>query len=309
MFSRLKKKIKSYLYDLFINYRYKKIIRDSKLIAYPIKPDSKHLESLLSKLNQDGIIEIKNYDLSDNINNFNENNFLKNQSTNLFENSPVYIEPKVFTKDSIVEKIINDNDILFLIKSYLGADALLDMISLSVTEFKSDKEIISEKWHYDNVGKRLKLFLYLNSNDKISTDYILTTNKLTHNNFSMTGSRIKNEKAKKLEKKIKNFFPTQGSLILFDTNGIHRGNYSQLNKSITKSKFRIMLKFEFSSKNKSEKFYGKNENIGPRSTFFSEDFNFGNFKLIDKEYLTKIKNFYFYDKSYTLNRWYKFNLN
>lgn len=302
MFSRLKKKIKSYLYDLFINYRYRKIIRDSKLVAYPIKPDSEHIESLLSKLNNDGIIEIKNYDLSDNINNFNENSILKNQSTNLFKNSPVHVEPTVFTKDSIVEKIINDNDILCLVKSYLGADALLDMISLSITQFKSDKEIISEKWHYDNVGKRLKLFLYLNSNDKISTDYILSTNKLIHNNYSMMGSRVKKEKVIKLEKKIKNFFPTQSSLILFDTNGIHRGNYSQLNKSITKNKFRIMLKFEFSSKNKSEKFYGKNENIGPRSTFFSEDFNFGNFKLIDKEYLTKIKNFYFYDKSYTLNR-------
>lgn len=302
MLSTLKKNIKSYLYDLFTNYRYKKIIRDSQIVNYSSKFFSNNVENSLLKLNEDGIIEIKKYDLSKNDDNLISRIYSKEYKKSYFENSPVYIEPTVYSKDSITEKIINDNEIIFLVKSYLGADARLDMISLSLTEFKSDKEIISERWHYDNVGKRLKLFLYLNSNENISTDYILGTNNMTHNNYSMMGSRVQEQKIKQLKKKIKRFFPLKGSLILFDTNGIHKGNYSQHNDSKIKDNLRIMLKFEFSSKNKSDKFYGKNENIGPRLTFFSEDFDFGNFEIIDQKYLTKIKNFYFYDKNYSLNR-------
>ena len=60
-----------------------------------------------------------------------------------------------------------------------------------------------------------------------------------------------------------------------------------------------MLKFEFSSSKKSDLFYGKSNTIGVRGTFFSNDFNFTDCKLIDQKYLSKIENnYFFYDKDY-----------
>ena len=45
-------------------------------------------------------------------------------------------------------------------------------------KFNQKKKSISENWHYDTVGKRIKIFIYLNSNNNISTDYILSSNQI-----------------------------------------------------------------------------------------------------------------------------------
>ena len=70
--------------------------------------------------------------------------------------------------------------------------------------------------------------------------------------------------------------------------------------------YRAMIKFEFSSKKISNKFFLKNsinakEIIGPRQTFFSEAFDVDNCEIIDKLHLSIVESFYFYDQGYKRN--------
>ena len=296
-------KIKSTTKDLYINYTYKKIIKDSKKIRYDQKTQNKELEDKKDLLLNAGALEIKNYTLDQKyFDYFNE--IYVNNLTEISKDFPNYNYPLIFDKNTIVEKILLDLDLNYLIKSYLGNDARLDIISFSCTRSNSLNKIVSEKWHYDNVGNRLKLFFFLNSNMEISTDYITSSNKIFHKFYSTSGSRVSLEKVNKLKNNIVKFYPEKGNLLLFDTNGYHKGNYSEnLNKLNGKSnQSRLMIKFEFSSKLKSEKFHDKSDIIGPRSTFFSNEFNINDCELIDKSCLSKVGQIFFYDKRYILNR-------
>lgn len=306
MITKLKKISKSFINNLYMNYTYKKIIRNSKKISYTKTSEDTELNSLLNNLNESGAVQIEEY-ISD-IQMVNESYnqiYNKIELNKNFQVSPIYVQPEIYSKESIAEKILLDKKLTFLIKNYLGEDAYLDIISASITKYNSQRKIVSEKWHFDNVGRRLKLFLYLNSNNLISTDYILNTNNLRHKNYTIMGSRLNDNKINKYVKDKTKFFPKEGSLFLFDTNGYHRGNFDQIHqdqKLAEKNNLRIMLKFEFSSKLKSDMFFGKSDIIGPRSTFFSNDFNFDDCELINKECLTKVNNIYFYDKNYSINR-------
>ena len=295
--------IKSKLKDLYINYTYKKIIKSCKKISYDQETQNEALEHKKDLLLNTGAILIKNYASDqkyfDYFDEFHSANF-----SEISKDYPNYSYPVIFDKNTIVEKILLDLDLNYLIKSYLGNDARLDIISFSYTRTNSLNKIVSEKWHYDNVGNRLKLFFFLNSNMKISTDYISSTNKIFHKIYSTSGSRASLEKVNKLKNNIVKFYPEKGNILLFDTNGYHKGNYTE---NLVKSKdeddkSRLMIRFEFSSKIKSEKFYDKSDIIGPRSTFFSNEFNINDCELIDKSCISKIGQIFFYDTRYILNR-------
>ena len=73
-----------------------------------------------------------------------------------------------------VNKKIND-----IIKGYLGIDAVLDYVEFQKININSSFKSISENWHYDNVGKRIKLFVYLNDCEKIFTKYFATGMKFS----------------------------------------------------------------------------------------------------------------------------------
>jgi hypothetical protein len=109
----------------------------------------------------------------------------------------------------------------------------------------------------------------------------------------------------KYTKDIKSFFPQRGKILIFDTNGFHRGNYKEkikdfLEKDKLKTSYREMLKFEFSSAAKAELFFGKSNSIGVRGTFFSKDFDFLSCPLIDQQYLSDVDKLYYYDKNYKI---------
>ena len=300
MIKIIKNFFKTRLKDLYINHTYKKILRDHRVSNYISKSQNKILENNKNLFLNTGVIELPNYLVKDN---YFEYFYKLNKKIELkkLKNFPIYSHPIVIENDTIFEKILLDKKLTYLIKSYLGNDAILDYVSLSITIANSSNKIISEKWHFDNVGRRLKLFFYLNSNSSISTDYVLGTNKIMHNSYTIKGSRIPEYKISKYKKDIKKFFPQKGHLILFDTNGYHRGNYSENTKSELNdhNNSRFMIKMEFSSKSKSEKFFEKSKIIGPRNTFFSKGFDFESCELIDKSFLTNIGDTYFYDKSFS----------
>lgn len=295
--------IKSKLKDLYVNYTYKKILKSCVRSDFDLETENESLEKDKNLLLKNGALGISNYLADEKYFEF----YSKINKQILLEasnNFPIYSFPIILDKDSIFEKILLDQNIAYLIKSYLGSDAILDYASLSSTINNSKKKIISEKWHYDNVGKRIKLFFYINSNSSISTDYIRGTNNIFHNSYSITGSRVPEYKIDKFKGNMLKFFSQKGSLVLFDTNGYHRGNFNEnLDvSSVNKDNNRLMIKMEFSSKAKSEKFFGKSNIIGPRYTFFSKKFNFEGCNLIERAFLTKIGEMYFYDKSYSSYR-------
>ncbi len=295
MLSNLLAYIKDFLNNLYINYTYRQIISitDKREFSLSKKSDSR---SHINDLYNNGVIKIENLGIDESqiseyyhflLDNLNNDSKKKN-----------YSHSTVNKKDSIVEKILLNKNLNNIIKSYLGENACLDNVVSLTTNASSLNPIISEKWHYDNVGKRLKMFFYLNNNNNISTDYITTTNRLSHYLYSTKGSRVKDSKIKKFKDKEKIFFPKKDSLIIFDTNGIHKGNFSR-QSNIIEENLRIMIKFEFSSKVKSEMFYKKSNIIGPRFTFFSHDFDIDNCDLINKECLTKIGDLYYYDNEFS----------
>ena len=294
--------IKKLLYNLYINYSFKKIVMNDKRIKSSNDFGDNNVFLKYSKnLSENGVLELDNsYESSDSLNEINKYCDEKLKE-NINNNLPVITLSYIHKKNSIVEKILTDPKINFIVKNYLGDDARLDLISLSITQNCSNQSIISEKWHYDNVGKRLKMFFYLNDNNDICTDYVKGTNSVFHKSYSTDGSRLNKKIINKLNDKIISFFPKKNKILFFDTNGYHRGNYKNITNKVSKNilSYRRILKFEFSSSKKSDLFYGKSNTIGVRGTFFSNDFNFIDCKLIDQKYLSKIENnYFFYDKDY-----------
>jgi hypothetical protein len=299
--------LKKILYNFYINYTYNKIIsKEIKTLSKQIDYNNTWGKDAFI-LKKNGIIQLDGISDQNNSLNF-LNNICDYKLKNFnFKNRPIASFSYIHSNDSLTRNILSNHKINSIIKNYLGEDARLDTISLSVTKDNTQDTIISEKWHYDNVGRRLKLFYYLNDNENICTDYVLKTNNQFHKYYSTDGSRRSSEFIKKYKDDIKSFFPQKGKILIFDTNGFHRGNYKEKIKNNFEDykfqiSFRKMLKFEFSSAKKSDLFFGKSNTIGVRTTFFSKDFDFSNCPLVDNKYLNNIDNVcYYYDKEYKNN--------
>jgi len=148
-----------------------------------------------------------------------------------------------------------------MVRAYLGNNVRLDYACFSRISGKADG-ISSSHWHHDSVGRRLKAFLLLTDNSSqpvISTEYVPHTNRmrLNYQNDLVNGRRIDpqafhNKSPIRLTGK-------PGDLIIFDTNGIHRGVYeAQLG-------FRDTIQLEFSNRTKSRFLRG---DVGPRLSKF-----------------------------------------
>lgn len=295
--------LKKLLYNFYINYTYKKIIsKEIKTLFKQIDySNTWGKDSVILK--KVGIIQLDGIsDQNDSLNLLNNICDYKLKNFN-FKNRPIVSFSYIHSNDSLTKNILSNYKINSIIKNYLGEHARLDTISLSVTKDNTEDTIISEKWHYDNVGRRLKLFYYLNDNENICTDYVLKTNNLFHKYYSTEGSRRSSGFIKKYKDNIKSFFPQKNKILIFDTNGFHRGNYKENKQKIFRENknqisYRKMLKFEFSNSIKSDLFFGKSNTIGVRGTFFSKNFDFVSCPLIDQKYICDIDNFYYYDKTY-----------
>lgn len=161
----------------------------------------------------------------------------------------VFEENNFFIKESIdIFKFIND-DFYNLIKEYLGQDVGLVRIEIDNIEIENRVSLdVSEKFHTDNQGHMLKLYMCCEGYGSISTNYLPGTQlKLYEPNYFENLRFIKNTlpKSYKTEKKIDYF---TGDCALFDTNIKHRGDYSNVKNHKRKS-----LVFSFMNVEKANK--------------------------------------------------------
>ena len=280
------KLLKSILYNKFQSYKFKRIIskHDNNLQSTLINKNNETIN-----LNQNGYLILNNY-IKD-IDHYEINSNYWNQ----YGKSVKKINNILITKKSIIHKILTDKKINEIITGYIGIDAILDYVEFQKININSSFKSISENWHYDNVGKRIKLFIYLNDCEKIFTKYLGKTNRLIHKNYSTTGSRIKNNITMKYIQNEVNLIPKKGSIAIIDTNGYHKGVFRSSDD--TSNYTREMIVLEFSSKSKSSQLSKISDDIGPRFVFFDKELNFDEM-LINKDCLNKFEKFYFYDQNY-----------
>jgi len=161
------------------------------------------------------------------------------------------------------------------IRQYLGAKSYLDAVYLSVIKATDHSNAFSNSsglYHHDSVGHRLKLFVPLNSfgNTLFPTKYLASSHKIKWQTYlnqnNGYGQRIPPSIVSNYDEHIIN--APFGSLFIFDTNGIHRGNYNHSTEN------RVILQFEFSKHSINP--FGE---VGP-STFYLSPFSF--------DYLSKL---------------------
>ena len=278
-------KIKNYLFDKYIDYKYKKIIYNyDEKINLNGNNDNK-----LNHLISNGSLFIKNIADESEINNFSKN--LKWVS---FDNSVKKISPLIIENESIIHKLLTNKTLTNIILNYIGKYAKLDCVEVQKIFHNAESKSISEKWHYDNVGRRLKVFYFLNSTKNIFTEYLNKTNRIVHNKYSTRGSRVGKNAISKHISNIETFYPEANSILIIDTNGYHRGVYRNNLEKNSSSNFREMIVLEFSNIKKSEMFYGSSDIIGPRNIYLSKEINLNEI-LLEKKYICDYGNFYKYD--------------
>ncbi len=278
--------------NIIENFRYKKIIKkeDINISNNHFYKEDKNLK----QFSDNGYIIIDDYISPDEIDEA-KKNLRFNKKKNNWSYSTIVVQPK-----SLIERILKDENIKKILIGYLGQDVKLDLIEANMYSFNPETFSSSEKWHYDVVGKRIKIFLFLNDCDSIFTQYIDGTNNILHSNYTSTKSRISDNIIKKKYSKISKIIPKKGSLFIFDTNGFHKGVYRNSQIKDEKVK-RYTIQMEFSSKSKSDKLVNLNCNsIGVRNIFFSNQCDFNNY-LIDKDYMNELvdEKIIFYDQEYS----------
>ena len=165
---------KKYIFDYYLSYKYNKIIKKND--NYKNFTNLEGKKDNLENLKKNGFLIIDNFfGKPIKYNEFNWKNF---------GNSVKKIHTNVIEENSLSHKIISDNRLNEIIIGYLGPKAVLDYVEIQRTEVNSKNKSISEKWHYDNVGNRIKIFYFLNDCEQIFTDYLQGTNSIYHKKYS-----------------------------------------------------------------------------------------------------------------------------
>ena len=278
-------KIKNFIFDKYIDYKYKNIINKFDEKINLTDNNNKELNHLFSN----GSLIIKNIADETEI-----NNFSKNLKWISFNNSVKQISPLVIEKRSIIHKLLTNKMLMNIVTNYIGKNAKLDSVEIQKIFHNTESKSISEKWHYDNVGRRLKIFYYLNSTKNIFTEYLNKTNQIIHNEYSIRGSRVTDNVISKYISNIETFYPEINSILIIDTNGYHRGVYRDNLNNNNNNNFREMIVMEFSNIKKSEVFHGISDIIGPRDIYLSKEISLDEI-LLEKKYVCDYGNFYKYD--------------
>tara|TARA_Y100001968_G_C19438474_1_gene761156 strand:- start:2286 stop:3194 length:909 start_codon:yes stop_codon:yes gene_type:complete len=170
----------------------------------------------------------------------------------------------LFTED--VMEIIN-SEILKDIILYLGKGVKLDHTYLSLFYNGNNKNKVqaSGYFHHDSVGHRIKVFVPLSPKGTLDnpTVYLSGSNKVEWrtytNNIIKDTSRIPNSIFESYRNQIKEIAIYNKEILVFDTNGIHKGSYKTMND------MRPIIQFEFSA-NKS---FLRGQ-VGPGSFYLTE---------------------------------------
>lgn len=144
----------------------------------------------------------------------------------------------ILLKFPFLSKLLFDPNIIKIIRGYLGSNAVLDYVSARRFLSSGNK---SDDWHHDSVGHRIKIFLCINEqNETTHTKLIPRSHLIKYSNYqkrSLELSEIENRE------NIINVIGKKNDLIIFDTNMMHKGVYSDFPREI--------VQFEFSDIRKS----------------------------------------------------------
>lgn len=159
-------------------------------------------------------------------------------------------------------RIFFDEKIIDLVKSYLGEKARFDFCnSWRIIHNKNSIRSSSNEWHHDCVGHRLKFFILLNKTNHSKgqkTFYIDKSNLNKYSTYATYGdgnNRV--DQAMVKNKDYTGLSGEKGDILIFDTNGLHRGNYDDGIED------RDVIQLEFSDKTKGSYLSG---DIGPRKS-------------------------------------------
>tara|TARA_B100001989_G_C24547373_1_gene471856 strand:+ start:3077 stop:3847 length:771 start_codon:yes stop_codon:yes gene_type:complete len=149
-------------------------------------------------------------------------------------------------KDKIVAEI--DSKIGKDLTKYLDDEPFYYRIELKKTVSDKNAPTVSSYWHYDLIGKRLKLFYFLDSSLSKITTHLIENSHIAKKSSNYIFSRlnsylmfIKNI----FTNKIKIISPIKGTFFIFDTNLFHKGGLVNSNKS-----FRWTLQCDIISRKK-----------------------------------------------------------
>lgn len=183
------------------------------------------------------------------------------------------------------EQVLKSEKLKDMVIEYLGDTARLDDAYLKT--INDGVSSVSEGWHNDNVGYRLKLFIVFNTEGKAAPTLVLPRSRPNLYHFDIIGdtSRVIFRKSDLNDKKGQVFVSYQsGTCLMFDTNLEHRGGYSDSDG------IRHCVVLEFMCRKKARRITGFSP-CGPRQgngsilIRASEDTVFRS-PLIDKEILS-----------------------
>lgn len=127
-------------------------------------------------------------------------------------------------------QVLNSKILINKVKNYLGETARLDDAYLKTV--KNGISSVSEGWHNDNVGYRLKLFVVFDTQGNAAPTLVIPAKRPNIYKFKLIQDTLRllfgrNDVANKKEQTIIHYKP--GTCLLFDTNLEHRGGYSEGN--------------------------------------------------------------------------------
>lgn len=182
---------------------------------------------IYNELKSEGIIKIKNYLVSSEINKFkNELNFALNdggqeeREYSLFSNN---------LKNSDKFNFLTKNYYVDIIEAYLSNKVFIDGIVYQKF-YPTILNKSSYMWHHDNRSHQIKIQILLNDNIEKNSQRMQYLSK-THNTIHI---REKNrfDDISKFNNQLVDCYGLSGDAFIFDTNGVHRGLRTDKNSKI-----------------------------------------------------------------------------
>jgi hypothetical protein len=193
-------------------------------------------------------------------------------------NDPTYHLPEL-------SELYEIEELNLLCKKYIGDDCKLQNAELMMVDKISNSSQGSGLFHHDTIGHRLKIYFNfdIEKNDR-PTYYAEKSHFYTWPENHSKVSRFNEEFVKKNFNIVPLKKDTDDEIIIFDSNGLHRGHYEKSNSS------RYSLVLEYASKKKFEdlKPLG-NFPMGSKPQRISKKVNISK-TLLDKDYIKNSNN-------------------
>lgn len=172
--------------------------------------------------------------------------------------------------------------VLEIIKGYLGHQARFDRLWCYRIPSSMQQKGLSGEWHHDRVGKRLKMFVLLHDvgMDDRPMQIVKGSHKVQQRKFGYRGSRLDVLGRSLDSNDISYVTGTKGDVIIFDTNSMHRADWSG------GKGHRDVLSFEFADRNKGNILRKLNMPIGPTYTRMNRRIQISEVGLLDKKFIS-----------------------